>query len=124
MRKLKKTRFIVIAVTVALLSIALWLGLVNIWTDPDYKALRKFEKAFGQIAIGMERDEIERRLGPPDHIGDEFRLGQREGSEDAYQRAAESDAQYYLIWHRWVDMVFTIGFNAEDKAVVIESGGT
>jgi len=124
MRTRKRTVLIVAAVIVALLGLMLLAGLVYMWTDPEYVALRQFEPAFNQIATGMAREEVERRLGPPDYTDKEFGLGQREGFEDAYERAAKSDAQYYLFWHRGVDMVFTVGFNAADEAVVIESGGT
>lgn len=124
MRTRKRTVLIVAAVTVALLGLTLLAGFVYVWTDPFYVALRQFEKHFEQIAIGMAHEDVERRLGAPDWTDKEFRLGQKEGSEDAYKRAAESDAQYYLFWQRGVDMVFTVGFNAADEAVVVESGGT
>lgn len=92
--------------------------------DPSYRALIGFQRDFEQVTLGMEREDVEGRLGPPDDSGDDFHLGQRETYEDAYERAAQSGATYYLTWYRWVDMTFTIGFDANDKVVVAESGGT
>ncbi len=128
---MKRTRAAIIIASIVLagiaispLSLSLLANVVSFWRDPDRVALREFKKDFQEVAIGMRRQEVERHLGAPDYTSDEFHLGQREGFEDAYERAAQSEAQYYLSWHRWIDYVFTIGFNESNEAVVVESGGT
>ncbi len=126
----KEIRIALIVIAVALGSLLLIVLIVYgalhafLYADPEYRAMVEFGRDFEQVTIGMEREDVEERLGSPDSSDNDFHLGQKDGFEDAYERAAQSGATYYLFWHKWVDTTFTIGFDANDKVVVAESGGT
>lgn len=63
-------------------------------------------------------------LGNPDERSARFFLGQRAGFEAAYQRAAASNAVYFLVWRREVDLVYSVGINSDGRVAVVEAGGT
>jgi len=63
-------------------------------------------------------------LGTPHDRSSEFYLGQREGFEEVYERAAEREATHYLMWHKETDVVYTVGFNEEGNVAIVEKGGT
>jgi hypothetical protein len=84
---------------------------------------KEFRGRFAEIEIGMEESLVLSMLGSPDNRSSEFYLGQKEGFEDAYKRAAESGAINYLMWHGGIETIYAIGFNDEGNVAVVESGG-
>jgi len=85
---------------------------------------REFRDQYKEIESGMPESLVVSLLGTPNDRSTEFYLGQREGFEEAYERAAESGATHYLMWHRETDMVYTVGFNEEGNVAIVEAGGT
>ena len=83
-----------------------------------------FGPRFKTIAPGLPRERVVALLGRPDEESAEFRLGQREGFEREYELADSSDSRYYLIWYKGIDVVYTIGFDSEDKVTIKAVGGT
>lgn len=92
--------------------------------DPEYRNMIAFEKEFRAVSIGTSKSEVTLQLGAPDRTSSEFRIGQEDGFEDSYARAAASGAVEYWSWNRWVDVVFTVGFDPHGSLVVAEFGGT
>jgi len=84
---------------------------------------KEFYGRFAEIEIGMSESLVLSMLGAPDDQSPEFYLGQKAEFAEAYQRAADSGAINYLMWHRGVDLVFAIGFNKEGNVAVVEAGG-
>ena len=82
-----------------------------------------FRDRYKEIELDMPESTVASLLGAPNDRSSEFYLGQRKGFEDAYRRAAESGATYYLIWHLEADEVYAIGFNEEGKVAIVEAGG-
>ena len=82
-----------------------------------------FRDRYQEIELDMPESTVVSLLGAPNDRSSKFYLGQRKGFEDAYRRAAESGATYYLIWHLETDEVYAIGFNEEGKAAIVEAGG-
>jgi hypothetical protein len=112
--------FRVLAALVAALVILAMITdrLITVSEDKDFHA------RFEGIEIGMPESLVLSLLGSPDDHSSEFYLGQKEGFEEAYMRAAASGAINYVMWHRGIDLVYAIGFNKEGNAAVVESGGT
>jgi hypothetical protein len=110
---------ILVVLSVALLILAMITDrLITVSEDKD------FHTRFEGIEISMSESSVLSLLGTPDDHSPEFYLGQKEGFEDAYKRAAESGAINYVMWHRGGDVVYAIGFNKEGNAAVLETGGT
>jgi hypothetical protein len=110
---------ILVVLSVALLLLAMITDrLITVSEDKD------FHTRFEGIEIGMEDSLVLSLLGTPDDRSSEFYLGQKEGFEEAYMRAAESGAIKYVMWHRGSDVVYAIGFNKEGNTAVLETGGT
>ena len=82
-----------------------------------------FRERYQEIAPGMSKSIVVSVLGTPNERSSEFYLSQREGFEEAYSRAEQSGITDYLIWQLKADEVYTIGFNEEGEAVIIEAGG-
>jgi hypothetical protein len=85
---------------------------------------QEFRDGYKEIELGMPESMVISLLGTPNDRSSEFYLGQREGFEEAYERAAKSGATHYLIWHRATDVVYAIGFNEEGNVAIAEVGGT
>ena len=85
---------------------------------------QEFRDRYKEIEPGMPESMVVSLLGAPNDRSSEFYLGQREGFEEAYERAAESGATHYLMWHRETDVVYTVGFNEEGNVAIVEKGGT
>ena len=112
---------------VAVLAISLvFIALVWIISTVDYyeSGHAEFAGKFEKVRIGEPRSSVVALLGEPSDKDSEFRLGQKQGFEPAYQRAEKSNSSYYLFWYRGMDVVYTVGFDAQDKVTIIESGGT
>lgn len=84
---------------------------------------QEFRDRYEEIELGMPESMVVSQLGTPNDRSSEFYLGQREGFEEAYERAAESGAIRYLMWHRETDVVYTVGFDAEGNVAIVEAGG-
>jgi hypothetical protein len=85
---------------------------------------QEFRDRYKEIELGMPESMVVSLLGTPNDRSSEFYLGQREGLEEAYERAAESGATHYLMWHRETDVVYTVGINEEGNVAIVEAGGT
>jgi hypothetical protein len=85
---------------------------------------KDFQNRYNEIEPGMPESAVVFLLGTPHKRSSEFYLGQREGFEDAYERAEKSGATRYLMWHRETDVIYAVGLNAEGNVVILEVGGT
>jgi hypothetical protein len=83
-----------------------------------------FLDRYEEIELGIPESVVLSLLGTPNDRSSEFYLGQREGFENAYERAAGSGATRYLMWHRDSDVVYTVGINEEGNVAIVEAGGT
>ena len=112
-----------IRVLALLVVILIGLTLATDWliTSSENK---EFRKRYKEIEPGMPESMVVHLLGTPNDRSPEFYLGQREGFEEAYERAADSGATHYLMWHRETDVVYAVGFNEEGNVAIIEVGGT
>ena len=84
---------------------------------------QEFRDRYKEIELGMPESMVVSLLGTPNDRSSEFYLGQREGFEEVYERAAEIGATRYLMWHRETDVVYTVGFNKEGNVAIVEAGG-
>ncbi len=85
---------------------------------------QEFRDRYKEIELGMPESMVVSQLGTPNERSSEFYLGQREGFEEAYERAVKSGAIRYLMWHRETDVVYTVGFDEEGNVAIVEAGGT
>lgn len=85
---------------------------------------QEFHTAFKNVRLGMSEADVLRLLGSPLEESERFYLGQREGFEAEYGRAAASGAKRFLIWRNGVDMVYAVGLNDSGAVVVASYGGT
>jgi hypothetical protein len=108
------------------LVVAVLLGFATlyVWNMPETKELSEFEEKFESVQIGDPEAKALSILGEPALKEKEFRLGQMEGFEDAYARAKASDSEYYLLWLKGIDVVFSVGINNEGKVSAKGAGGT
>ena len=83
-----------------------------------------FLDRYGQIELGIPESAVLSLLGTPNDRSSEFYLGEREGFENAYRRAAGSGATRYLMWHRDSDVVYAVGINEEGNVAIVEAGGS
>ncbi len=119
----KRIRLVLIVALGTPLAVAalIWsLGVVHYYRSGE----AEFADKFRAVSIGLPKVDVVALLGEPNGEGKEFRLGQKEGYEAAYRKAALSHSTHYLFWHRGLDTVYTIGFDAQGKVALIESGGT
>jgi hypothetical protein len=124
MRRLARLLFIILFVSAgAVGTLVLAMYVVNL-TDPVAQEYREFERRFSAVTLGDSREKVFDRLGKPDDVDGDFRLGQIEGHEDAYERARNSGAIEYSFWFRGIDVVFAIGFDETNKVTLTEFGGT
>jgi hypothetical protein len=119
-----KVRFKVIAGIIVLCVALTGIVAVFIQGRVEVKEVAEFEKQFKLIQIGDPEVLVLSVLGKPDAKESQFRIGQKQGFEDAYAKAAVSDSVYYLLWFRGIDVVFTVGINNKGKVSVKEFGGT
>lgn len=106
---------LMVAILILLFAVTNWLV-----TSSENK---EFLEGYNEIEPGMPESMVVSLLGTPNDRSTEFYLGQREGFEEAYARAAESGAVRYLMWRRGADVVYAIGFDAAGNVVIIEPGG-
>jgi hypothetical protein len=85
---------------------------------------RELRSKWELVVPGMTEERVVALLGVPDHWSRQFHLGQRQGYEDAYDRAARSGSTYYLSWNREIDLVYTVGFDPARLVRIKEKGGT
>jgi len=85
---------------------------------------REFHSSFAKVQLGMSEADVLRLLGSPLEESNQFHLGQREGFEEEYARAAASGAKRFLIWRNGVDVVYAVGLNDGGSVVVASYGGT
>jgi len=85
---------------------------------------KKFKVQYAEIEMGMTESMVISMLGAPDEQLTEFSLGEGEGHEEAYKRAAESEAVEYLSWHIGFGSIYVVGFNKDGTAAVLETDGT
>jgi hypothetical protein len=85
---------------------------------------RARHRAFRSLKVGMLFAEVVRVMGTPKEQSTDFHLGQHEGFEAEYERASRSGAAYYLFWENGIDYVYAVGFDAQDRLILIASGGT
>jgi hypothetical protein len=116
-----KKYLLVAGVSIAIIVIFLWAVVFSSRVSSGEYA---FTKTFEKITPGSSEAQVVALLGHPDEKGLNFRLGQYDGFEKAYQRASESNANNYWFWFRGVDIVYTVGFDEQGKVVVAEHGGT
>jgi hypothetical protein len=120
MPKDKQQDKISIAKVLALLTVILiGMTFVTDWLITSSEN-QEFRDRYKEIEPGMSESIVISLLGAPNDRSSEFPLGQREG----FERAAESEATHYLIWHRGTDVVYTIGFNEEGNVAIAEADGT
>jgi len=100
-------------------------GIVNyIEHSPEYKEVQAFEKLFNSLSLGDSEEKVKRVLGEADRIETEFRLGQKEGFENSYARAENSNSVRYLVYFKGIDIVYSVGINQAGNVSLVESGGT
>jgi hypothetical protein len=119
MRILRKLVLAISAGTVALYAAAFAVHLLI--TTPEE---REFRRQFSTIAPGMSRDAVVGLLGQPHDEGPTFRLSQRDGFEEVYERARASASRYYLFWSQETDLTYAIGFDDRDQVRSKAVGGT
>ena len=85
---------------------------------------REFHARFANVRLGMSEAAVLRLLGSPVEESGRFYLGQRDGFEAEYARAAASGAKRFLIWRNGVDVVYAVGLNESGAVVVASYGGT
>lgn len=119
-----KERLNVIVGTVTVVAIAVGILAPLIERLPSEKELSEFQKKYALVELGDREDEVLATLGEPIAKETDFRLGQRKGFENAYERAEASDSEYYLLWYKGIDVVFTVGINKQGNVSVKEYGGT
>ncbi|MBN2579581.1 MAG: hypothetical protein JXB10_11375 [Pirellulales bacterium] len=83
-----------------------------------------FHWSFTKIQPGMLESQVVAALGTPCSKSAEFRLGQREGFEKEYARAAASGSAYYLLWEKGMDVVYAVGFDKNGRVTMTAAGGT
>ncbi len=91
---------------------------------PATQEVTAFGERFASVQIGDTEAKVISLLGQPDAKEVEFRLGQKQGFENVYARAKASDSDFYLIWFKGIDVVFTIGINKNNGVRVRAYGGT
>ena len=84
----------------------------------------EFTSKFEEIELGSPISKALSLLGEPQAVTNEFRLGQLQGYEEAYERAKQSGAVSYYIWSCCIDRTYTIGVDTNKNIVVAEHGGT
>jgi len=100
-------------------GVALW------WFNDDLSNFdREWHNRFAGITEEMLRQEVIVVLGAQRHESDKFFLGQRDGYEEHYERAASSKSQYYLMWHNGIDVTYAVGFDKDDRVTMTAWGGT
>jgi len=114
----------IIAGIIVVFAALLGLATLYVRNMPDVIEVAEFDEKFKLVQIGASEAKVLSILGNPDAKEKQFRLGQKEGFEDAYARAKASDSDYYLLWFRGIDVVFTVGINNKSQVSAKESGGT
>ena len=101
-------------------------GAVTIYFQnmPDVIEVNEFQGQFEAVSIGDSEEAAIAVLGAPNSVETEFRLGQKEGFENAYERAEASNSIKYLVYFRGIDVVFSVGINPKGLVSLKESGGT
>lgn len=84
----------------------------------------EFREKFSEIRIGIPESEVLNLLGEPDTQSQGFYLGQKEGYESSYERAADCKAEYFLVWQKEIDLVYSVGISLDKRVVIAEKGGT
>ena len=111
-----------VRVLALLVIVLIGVTFANEWLITSSKN-QEFRDRYKEIKLGMPETMVVSLLGTPNDRSSEFYLGQREGFEEVYERAAEIGATRYLMWHRETDVVYTVGFNKEGNVAIVEAGG-
>lgn len=117
------TRATIALATIALIAILGAIGLM-VYSSEEMAEVRAFEKKFASVNLGDPESRVLALLGKPDAKEASFRIGQEQGYEEAYARARASGSTYYLVWARGVDVVFSVGVDAQGRVRAKEYGGT
>ena len=76
------------------------------------------------LEVGTPRSEIFALLGEPLKTDVECCLPQKSGFENEFARAAKSRAGTYFLWSNGVNWYYCIGFDEDDKMVVLLEGSS
>jgi hypothetical protein len=95
-----------------------------VYSSEEMAEVRAFEKKFASVNLGDPESQVLALLGKPDAKEATFRIAQEQGYEEAYARARASGSTYYLVWARGVDVVFSVGIDAQGRVRAKEYGGT
>lgn len=82
----------------------------------------EIQNSYGAVKIGDSLTQVTQRLGVPGKKGTTFLLPQREGFEEEFRRAAESNAEIYYLWTNGGNWYYCIGFDSEEKVVIKSEG--
>lgn len=105
-------------------AILVGVGLAVVYFSDGEVEVRAFEKNFALVQVGDPETKVLALLGTPDAKETNFRIGQEQGFEEAYTRAKASGSTYYLVWHRGIDVVFSVGVDSKGTVRAKEYGGT
>lgn len=83
-----------------------------------------FHSSFKKLQVGMSEEQVVAALGAADKRSAVFQLGQSGGFEKEYARAAASGSNYYLLWSKGIDVVYTVRFDKDGRVTMKAVGGT
>ena len=84
----------------------------------------KFFINYHRIDIGDSKERVVELLGRPDSKSLEFYLAQKQGYEAEYSAAKKTNSIEYLVWNKGIDLVYSIGFDPNEKVTINAHGGT
>jgi hypothetical protein len=122
--KLSILAYVVLTLGLFVLLIAGVLFLVRHALDSVTGFDRQLNTQFESVQPGMGKAEVLSRMGNPRDESATFRLGQRNGYEHEYHRAAASDSKRWLFWYNGIDVVYAVGFDTNNVVTMKASGGT
>lgn len=83
---------------------------------------RGLHRQVQRLEDGTPKTEIIALLGEPIKTNAECCLPQQNGFEDEFASAAKSTAVKYFLWRNGVNWYYCIGFDEDDKLVVVLEG--
>lgn len=91
--------------------------------DRIHATNREMGYHFRKIKPGMSEEHVVDIMGQPMDQGKRFYLGQLDGNEFKYRAAKRSGSAYFMEW-RHADLVYSVGFDKDGKAVFKAKGGS
>jgi len=79
---------------------------------------------YHRIEPGDSKHSVIEMLGQPDEQNTIFRLGQQKGYESEYEKSNASGSKYYLFWNKGIDVIYSVGFDGNDRVTFKAYGGT